>query len=76
MLSLTSLLRSLLRIAKCLPIASGSHIVRPNVSRLRAAATFESSNESPDEPSKYYYNEVSRGSSKESFGKCAKLSVI
>ena len=45
-LSLSSLQRSLLRIAKCLPIASGSHIVWPNVSRLPAAATFESSNES------------------------------
>ena len=44
-LSLSSLLRSLLRIAKCLPIVSGSHIVWPNVSRLQAAATFESSNE-------------------------------
>ena len=45
MLSLSSLLRSLLRIATCLPIASGSHIVWPNVSRLQAAATFEYSNE-------------------------------
>jgi hypothetical protein len=58
--------RSLLRIAKCLPIASGSHIVWPNVSRLLAAATFESSNESSEEYYKGYSNEASKMSSKES----------
>jgi hypothetical protein len=66
MLSLISCIRSLLRIAKCLPIASGSHIVWPNVSRLQAAATFESSNESSEESSVDYSNEVSKTSSKES----------
>jgi hypothetical protein len=66
MLSLTNCLRSLLRIAKCLPIASGSHIVWPNVSRLLAAATFESCNESFEEYSNGYSIEVSKWSSDES----------